>query len=263
MGAAVRTHLVAVCSDIHFPHHHPAAWEAFKTWAKDTKPALVVFLGDLVDLAQLSQYPMDQDANLVAVEEFRLAAREMNTVAAHCADAVFLPGNHEARYAKALVGAKAPFLKGLVGLSLIEQLRAQGLSSKVRYVAETAECPGLWIGKPGTLLARHGDKQAGKYGAVNVALKIQKENPGVSQIVGHHHRAQLSTQTVLGKTSFYIANPHLSGSHEYNTSPDWQRGFTALEFFGRGRLRDCVSFTPHLVVMDSRGRFSWGGRPYG
>ena len=141
-------------------------------------------------------------------------------------------------------------------------LWAQGLSSQIAWVKETAECPGLYVGKR-ALLVRHGHRQAGGWGIKNIAAGNLAKFPTVSTVVGHHHRAQMMAQTSLGRTVVAVANPHLSGDHEYAPSPNWQRGFTIIEFYGRKRLRDCVDFSIYVVIMDEKGRFALNGKVYG
>lgn len=256
------SHLVAVVSDVHFPNQHVAGWATFREWHAEHKPKLTIVLGDMLDLGMLSVYPQGSEDPVYVVDQIRLAVREINGLAAEAGRVIYVPGNHSERWEKALIGKNAQALRGAIGLSLKEQLYAQGLSPEVRWVEESGTNAGVWIGRR-CLLARHGHKQAGRFGTANVSAKLLRETPGVSTIVGHHHRAQFQCQTVLGKTHFAMANPHLSGSHEYNPSPDWQRGFTAMYFYGRSRLRDCEHFTPYTVVMDDAGRFVYNGKVYG
>lgn len=253
---------VAIFSDVHFDNEHKGAWQAFRQWHEDTKPEMTVALGDIVDLGMLSTYAQEADSQPYAIEQIRVASKELNALRKETQRLVYVPGNHGERWERSLYGDKALKLRGAVGLGLKDQFYAQGLSTRVEWLAEGPTVPGLWIGRK-AILCRHGHKQAGKYGSVHQAAKQLRETPTVSTIVGHHHRGQLMTQTILGKTVYAICNPHLSGEHSYNPSPNWQRGFTILEFYGRSRLRDCETFTPHLVLMDEDGRFSYGGKVYG
>lgn len=252
------THRVAIFSDVHFDNHHEAGWAAFRKWHNEHTPTLSIALGDILDLGMLSQYPQGSDDQPYAVEQIKIAVEELNALRGPL---IMVPGNHSERWEKAVIGEKAIALRGAKGLTLREQMYAQGLRPDVKWVEENSKCPGVIIGKQACLV-RHGHKQAGRYGAVQVAAKLLREVPTMSQVVGHHHRAQLQCQTVLGKTIYAIANPHMSGDHEYNPSPNWQRGFTVLEFYGRSRLRDCETFTPYLVLMDEDGHFVWNGKRY-
>lgn len=255
------SHQVIVVSDIHFPVEHKQAFQAFKSFVKTLDKPQVVWNGDIIDLPSLSVYPPEADIQPYAAVEIETAIMAIHSLAEHCGNMYFVPGNHEARYEKTLYGNKAVALKGLKGLTLREQFYSLGLDDSIQWISEKKGCPG-WTHSRSKTLVRHGHRQAGKYGAVNIAAKLARENPGVNLVVGHHHRAQLHTQTVLGRPYFTIANPHLSGEHEYSLSPDWQRGFTVLDFYGHSTFNFCHRVTPHLVVMDESGRFSFGGKVY-
>ncbi len=256
-----QTHLVAIASDLHFPHHHKAAWKNFKAWCTKNNPSLVVLAGDLIDLVQLSIFDKPEDSLDCAIDEIKIAVKEINGLIKEGRRIVVMPGIHEDRWRRSLLGGKKAALRGAIGLSFKEQLYAQGLDPSILWREESHSSPGIILGK-NALLVRHGDRQSGKFGAANVSDKLLRETPTISTIVGHYHRAQLKTQTVLGKTIFAIANPHLSGDHDYAPWPNWQRGFTAVEFYGRSRLRDCEKFTPTLIVTDDEGNFCYNGVVY-
>lgn len=257
------THRVFIVSDIHFDVEHPGAMRSVTEAIQHLRPALLIVDGDLVDLASLSEkYAMAKNVQVYAIEQVKKAVEWLNRVRISVGRIIILPGNHEDRWERLIMGKKAPMLKGAKGLTLEEQFYAQGLHEEIRWVSEDNDVPGVWIGRK-CVLVRHGHRQARGYGTIDIVGKMLREAPAINQVVGHHHRGQLRFQTVLGKTFFAIANPHLSGEHGYALHPDWQRGFTILEFYGRSRLRDCEKVTPHLVVMDEQGHFSYGGREYG
>ncbi len=258
----MKSFLVAIASDIHFDVEDPVAWGAFREWHREHKPDTTVLGGDIIDLGMLSRYEQSGEDPQQAVPQIRTAVREINALAKESGQVYVSPGNHEERWAKALLAGNAPKFAGAVGLTLQEQFRAQGLARTVKWVTESASCPGIWLGA-GAVLVRHGHKQANKFGQLHLTAKMLRDCPRVSQVHGHHHRAQLSAHTSLGKTVIAIANPHLSGPHEYSPDPCWQRGFTVLEFWGGKTLPQCNAFTPHLVIMDESGRFAWGRKVYG
>ena len=257
-------HSVIVASDIHFGAEHGQAVDTFLAFALGLKPrpALMVLAGDIVDLSALSRYDPTSDTPANVVPEIQCAVRWTNRLAAR-SPVTILSGNHEDRWAKALLGTKAIALRGALGLTLRDQFLAQGMKRDVRWVDERPGVPGLMIGDR-ALLARHGHVQAGRYSnAKSIPDKLLRQTPTVSTIVGHHHRGGFLANTVLGQTIFGIANPHLSGDHDYCPNANWQRGFSLLEFYGASRLRDCRKFTPHVLIMDERGSFCYGGKQYG
>lgn len=255
------SHLVAVASDVHFPHHHEAAWRNFKKWCMDNKPEVIILAGDMIDLVQLSVFDKPEDSLASAIDEIKIAVREINSLLKCGAKIAVMPGNHEARWHRAIFGTRKAALKGAIGMTFKEQMYAQGLDTAIHWREENTGSPGVFIGKR-ALLVRHGDLQSGRFGVAAVSDKLLRETPTVSTLVGHFHRAQIKAQTVLGQTIFAIANPHLSGDHDYVSWPNWQRGFTTFEFYGRARLRDCEKFTPNLIVMQDDGSFCSNGVVY-
>lgn len=255
-------HKVIVASDIHFGAHLEQAVASFLDFTAANLPSLVVLAGDIVDLSAISSYDPDEGSAAEVIPEIKGAVKWTNAIAKAC-PVYILSGNHEDRWRRAVVGSRAVSLKGAKGLTLHDQFLAQGLDPSVRWVDEGPGTPGLMIGKR-ALLIRHGHVQSGKYSsAKSVPDKLLRQTPTVSTLVGHHHRGGFLANTVLGDTIFGIANPHLSGDHAYNPNANWQRGFTLLEFYGATRLRDCTKFTPHVIIMDSKGSFCYGGVQYG
>ena len=63
--------VTAIVSDIHFPHHMPAAWAAFREWHRETRPARTSIGGDFLDLAQLSSFPQDPASSVYVVPEIQ------------------------------------------------------------------------------------------------------------------------------------------------------------------------------------------------
>lgn len=255
-----KVHRVLFISDIHFGNEDQAAVATVTEFIADVNPALVVVGGDICDLESLSRYTSESDTDPFAINGIRKAVASINVWSSLCR-VYLIAGNHDERWERAVYGKNAIALRGAKGLSFREQMVAQGLSPDVRWVDEDKTSVGLFVGKR-ALLCRHGHKQ-GRFSPHHVAHKLLEEVPTVSTVVGHHHRAQMYCRTSLGRTVFAIANPHLSENQNYTGgNPNWQKGFTLFEFFGRSRLRDCDQFTPYVIVFD-RGRFSYGGKVYG
>lgn len=259
----MKSHIVAIVSDIHFDQHDTKLWAGFKAWCKAVKPAGVVVLGDIVDFGMLSTYAQSGSDPVKAINQIKLAVSELNQVKATCGRLWCAYGNHDERWERVVLGARAQNLEGAVGLSFVEQMTAQGLEG-VEWFRESCDTPGLILGKK-AFMARHGHNQAGRFGIVHISARLLNEQPTISTGVGHHHRAQLACRTHYDGTVIQaIANPHMSGNHEYGSrAPNWQRGFTILEFYGAKRLRDCANFTSQIVIADRRSRFAYGGRVYG
>lgn len=254
------THRVVVASDIHWGAENKKAVQAFLKFVIDEKPALCVLAGDIVDLQALSKYAPEEDSRPSVTDEILQAVAAVNLITARGTPVYILSGNHEDRWQRAITGAKAVALRGTKGLSMEDQFRFQGMHSSVVWVEEGVSCPGLFIGKK-ALLIRHGHMQAGRYTSTkNIPERLLNSTPGISCLVGHHHKAQLLYRTVLGKTTVGIANPYLGAPQAYSPNANWQSGFTVLDFYGRSRLRDCESFSPQIAVMDKNCNFVIDGK---
>jgi predicted phosphodiesterase len=252
---SLATRLVAIVSDIHFDCHDPAAWRAFRLWHAANRPAETVVLGDFVDLGMMSRYRQGDDDPLNAIEQVKVFVREANALAAECGRLTVIEGNHDERWGRLVEAFQAGALKGAIGLTLREQCVAQGLSADVRWIRESAKTPPLRLGG---FTLRHGHRQVGRFGGpVHIAANRVNKNLGASEVVGHHHRAQLFARSAGGRTAVVIANPCMTGDHEYAPDADWQRGFTILETFGEGH----GLATAYPIVMHD-GAFAWAGRLY-
>jgi len=247
------TRLVAIVSDIHFDAHDPAAWAAFRLWHTTNRPAETIVLGDFVDLGMMSRYRQGDEDPLNAIEQVKEFVREANALAAECELLTVVEGNHDERWGRLVEAFQAGALKGAIGLTLREQCYAQGLDSRVRWIRESAKTPPLRIGG---FTLRHGHRQVGRFGGpMHIAANRITKNLGASEVVGHHHRAQFFARSAGGRTAVVIANPCLTGDHEYAPDADWQRGFTIIETLGADRA------TAYPIVMHD-GAFAWAGRVY-
>lgn len=247
---------VAIVSDVHFPHHHVGAWAAFREWHSVARPYRTICAGDMIDLAALSRYDKAGDEPLPS-DEIACAVRELNALASECERLTFIEGNHEDRFARLLAGVPPHVLAGLRGLTLREQMAAHGLSDRVQWLREGPSSPGITVAQ---FVVRHGHKQAGRFGSgVNPATNRLGKSLGVSEVIGHHHVAQHAARAAHDRLAQVIANPCMEAMQSYAGSDStWPLGFTVLEAFPGWQHA-----TAHLVVMDPRGAFAWGGRVYG
>tara|TARA_R100001244_G_scaffold53662_2_gene46584 strand:- start:4804 stop:5661 length:858 start_codon:yes stop_codon:yes gene_type:complete len=250
-----KSELVVIVSDIHFDLHHEPTWRAFCKWQADVKPSKTIVLGDFVDLGMMSAYMQGAHEPVHAIPQIKCFVKEANKLLKHTGELLVLEGNHDERWAKKVLGAVPHVFRGALGLSLEDQCRLQGLSKEVTWHREDLLVRGIQCGP---FLLRHGHKQSGRFGGgKHVAANKLAKSLGQSEIFGHHHRAQYFCHTVNGKTSTAIANPCMTGDHDYSLDPNWQRGFTVLELYGPN---NCFA-TPYLIVMDE-GHFSWRGTVY-
>lgn len=201
-------------------------------------------------------YPKHGDEALT-IEELRVGIRELNRLAKFAKSITLIVGNHEERYQRILSAVDPRMINGLVGLSLREQLRMQGLDERVRWFEESPATPSLELAQ---WAIRHGHKQAGRFGGgVNVAANRLNKSCGKSELIGHHHAGQQVARAAHGNIVQAIANPCMQRQQRY-TGGDatWILGFTIIDVFPGWQWS-----TPHMIVMSRHGAFAYGGKMYG
>ena len=251
-----RSKVVAVVSDIHFNLHCEATWKAFRAWVRYVKPDEIVIAGDFLDLGMMSHYAVGADDPLDPVDQIQLFVRETRALLKHTPSLVVMEGNHDERWGKVLLGENPSRLRKAKGLSLREQCLSQGLDPSVKWLRETTHATGYRVGQ---FWIRHGHRQAARFGGGRHIAANRISKTFSSEIIGHHHKAQLFCQTIRSSRDrdtvvVGIANPCMTRDHSYALAADWQRGFTILELSGERA-------TPYVVLIEG-GKFSWGGRVF-
>jgi predicted phosphodiesterase len=251
-----KSEVVAIISDIHFDLHDVPTWNAFRKWHKKARPKKTIILGDFLDLGMISRYAIGKKNPLFVVPQIKCFVKEANELAKECGELIVVEGNHDERWAKYILGTVPFALRDTIGLTLKEQCIAQGLTKKVTWLQEDTKFKGLQCGP---YLLRHGHNQARGFGGggKHLAANHIDKSLGDNEIFGHHHRAQLHCKTARGKTAIAVANPCMTGDHDYDVDPNWQRGFTILELYGA----DNKFATPHLIIVQN-GHFAYNGVVY-
>lgn len=247
--------LVAVASDIHWNSEAPS-YRAFRRWHRHVRPHHTILLGDMIDASMVSKHDPHKDDPLTILEELEALVRESNALLAECGRLTLCIGNHDRRVEAYLRGPKPAVTRGLKGLSLPELARAHGLDPRVEWFSETADRPWLPVAQ---FHLQHGHNSSGRFGAGMhpAAASITKSN-GHSVLRGHLHRAQVYARTAFGRTAIGVANPCLTGPHEYAPNADWQRGWSVLLL----RPPHYDHATPYVIICDDEGGFCWGDRYY-
>lgn len=246
---------VAIVSDIHFDLHDVPTWNAFRQWHSDVQPDKTVILGDFVDIGMMSRWSQGSNDPLFVIPQIKCFVKEANALAEETGELIIVEGNHDERWARYINGDKPYVLQDALGLTLKDQCHAQGLTENLSWIREDTEVKGI---ECGPFVLRHGHNQAGRFGGgKHLAANRISKSLGQCEVFGHHHRGQLYAQTAHGKTAIAIANPCMTGDHEYSKDPDWQRGFTILEVFGKKN----EYATPYVVIMNE-GKFAWNGTVY-
>lgn len=219
----------------------------------------LVVAGDAIDLGMLSRYDQHPDDPWSAAAQLDDYAAWHKAVLPHARRHVALPGNHEARWAKAL-GLTGPKWRAVQGLDFHSTLRRHGLPKRVEWVEEGVGKPGLWLGpRSNPFLVRHGDLQSSRYSAApNLAARMLQQQPRYSEIHGHHHKIRLAAATSLGRTVWKVTNGHLGPDEFYANGGDapWERGFTIVHEWGQHTF-------PQLVMVAPDGTFAYDGHVWG
>lgn len=117
---------VLICPDVHLPYHHKQSWETFLEVARKWKPDKLVFLGDLLDLYEVSAHLKDPEVRIPLKLELSLANERIDEVEAiGISDVTICEGNHENRM-KRYLAKNAPELAGMVRVQELLRVRERG-----------------------------------------------------------------------------------------------------------------------------------------
>jgi hypothetical protein len=167
---------ILLIPDPHAPFIDMAAMAVVGKWAKNHKPDLVVFLGDLMDQKAWSRWPKDPD-DYSPHEEFERAIEQIQALQQMFPKAEILTGNHCIRIARAAmeVGLTKHIMR-----ELDEVFPCKGwnwhLDPAKKLIVNTPRGP-VWI--------CHGDEQGGTVAAKSRLL-------GISVAQGHSHQASIT-----------------------------------------------------------------------
>lgn len=244
-------------SDLHYPIDDPYVTAAKLAFARDFRPDVWVNVGDTYDCWSVSRHEKEAEKwtepGARLQEEFDSAHDYWREVTSIARNVHFIPGNHERRLA-ALVNAN----QGLFGLRALEWGALAGIPSSVQIHPYGTQL------EIGGCTFEHGDRISGNFGAIHLSyLALAKRVTCV--VFGHSHRVDTRYRTFRrdGEVKTIVAHNQGHGSDVSKQTyagpcPDWQHGFSALEWFSVGGR---PQFTLHPIVL-VRGRFSFGGTVY-
>lgn len=214
-----------ILSDIHIPYHDPVALALALEYAKDYEPDHIVLNGDIVDFYGASAYRKDPLRINTLQDELDETVAFLRLLRSQHTDAKidYVMGNHEDRIQRFLID-KAPELCSFDCLALDELLKLKELD--IRFVDSKSTI------SLGELEVTHGTivrKWSGSSG------KAHHEKFGGSVLIGHVHRLGTFYRTNRWGTHIAIENGFLGrNDFEYVDRPDWQHGFTAIEYLTDG-----------------------------
>ena len=201
----------------------------------DWEPDVIVYNGDIADCYSVSSYEKDIKKKMDIQEELdytyeKLLERKKKLPSVQTI--YFLEGNHENRFSR-LLSKEARALTALRDLTIQDSIGLSDLD--IEYI------PGSQELKIGNLMFTHGHlirRHAGN------SSRGHHEQYGCSVIIGHCHRLAIGWKRNKFGNHAFIENGFLSDFDvEYAKYPDWQHGFTTLEYDGD-------DFSPTLRHID-------------
>lgn len=240
--------------DLHYPIHDPRVTAAKFKFAQDFKPDAWVNLGDLYDFWPISAHEKHPERWLEKggrlQEEFDSATDYWDEVTRIAKHVHFIPGNHENRLQRLIMANP-----GLFKLRAFDWVRLADIPASVNV-----HDYGAFL-EIGGITFEHGDRLGGRFGVV-LAAQWALVNRGRNTIFGHTHRSELKYRTKSDGNIIFAANQghgsDVSKQKYAGPVPNWQHGFTAIEFWTEGGQ---PRFTVHPITIVN-GRFSFGGRVY-
>jgi UDP-2,3-diacylglucosamine pyrophosphatase LpxH len=260
-----KTQLIAVLSDQHVPFHDEALHEHVLAWLRDTQPARIVLLGDLLDMESMSRHPWDarfHSTLQATIDAGHQYVADLRTV---CPDAQidYLLGNHEDR-ARARIIERLREMYGVrratderSALSL-EWLLALDELGVVMHTDESQHYHHSQLRIAPGLVARHG--QATRKGGGSSALaEMERATHGV--LMGHCHRLAITRRTLHddygdARTMWAAEAGTLArvrGGLGYAPRPDWQQGALTVTIDAAGNS--------HVeAAAEQDGKLCWRGQ---
>jgi len=224
---------VAVVSDIHYPFEDENAIKICKAYLQDYDPDLIVLNGDVVDCYSVSSYTKDIRKKISIQDELDYGAERLQEWVDEFPGAEFkyVEGNHETRLSR-LIKNHAPALASLRTLNIKDNLGLDEMG--IEWIPENHDL------KVGNLLFLHGHRV--RRGAGNTA-RGHFDDYGCSLIIGHIHRlAVLWKRNKYGNHALIENGTLCDLDVEFARFPDWQQGFTTIDFDG-----DDFTPTSHLI----------------
>jgi predicted phosphodiesterase len=187
-----------VLSDIHIPNHCPLAVSSVLKFIRDFKPDQIILNGDILDMEGISSHGRAFDQATVAFE-VEVGARFLDELQKRSPKASihFIEGNHEQRVSK-FIKSEAYQLQGLISLPDLLMLPERGIS----WLPHAADQI-LWITPK--LGVTHGSFYNTHYAHATLTRY------GVSLLIGHGHRVQVSSAPTVGKSGQQVRICYANG----------------------------------------------------
>lgn len=233
----IKNGVALVGSDFHiWPDQNSTALRAFKKFADDLRPNVVILNGDVLDFPLIGRHsPIIWESAPEPWQEIEAAQDHLSDIAKACRRArkVWCLGNHDARF-EANLATHAGRYRNITGVHLSDHfgLWEKGWSCAINSLVER-----------GRTMIKHKPKGGGMNAARASAL-----NSGVSYVHGHLHSQKVTPITDYngdryGVDGGMIADPSFKQFINYTEDGplDWRSGFCLLTY------RDCRLMTPELI----------------
>ena len=216
---------IACLSDEHLPFIDKKADELVKLFLKDLKPDKIIFLGDFIDLWQISKFDRSVYRQNTLQDDIQNAheyLREFRDLFPK-QEIIYLFGNHEERISKYTFRV-APELEGLIYLDKMLKLK----ELKIKHYKKQTD-----VHREGDLLFTHGTVVSQDSG---MTCRRMLKKYGMSIIHGHTHRLGSHFKTDYYGMRGAWENGSLCDStlaEEWRMGiADWQMGFSVVTILG-------------------------------
>lgn len=216
-------------SDLHLPHHDPAALNLLYQVLDFVSPNLFVDHGDTLDCEEISKYPKDPMNRTTLKEEIRMGAEHLGTVHAITPNAehVWLEGNHEERLRR-LVWSLADNRQAgeILTLPAVQEvLQWRSLLGIGDLGWETIAYPRHKLLFDRLILC-HGEKVRKDSGQTE---KAEYNHYGKGGLSGHSHRVgYYGRRDYNGQHGWWGLGCMCAIRTDYVSFPNWQQGFCVL-----------------------------------
>lgn len=211
-----------VVSDQHFPFENKRCIQLSRQFARDVQPGRLHLLGDILDNYSISRFSRDPTRKIRLQGEIDAACRYLEDCRDDVpnADIIYSEGNHENRLTRYLHSEA----KELADLRALQFEKLMGFDKlNIRYY------PACKPYKIGHLLFTHGEIVR-KHSGMSACAHMEKY--GCSVIHGHTHRMGSHYRTTRSDTHGGWENGCLCAEPGYMNSPNWQRGFSVINWDG-------------------------------
>jgi hypothetical protein len=235
----IKNGVAIVGSDFHiWPGQESTALRAFKKFADDLRPSIVILNGDVLDFPSIGRHaPIMWESAPEPFQEIEAAQDHLHDIAVACRRArkIWNLGNHDARF-EANLAHNVKQYRNIKGVHLSDHfgLWEKGWSCAINSLTEN-----------GRTMVKHKPKGGGMN-----AARASTLNSGWSTVNGHLHSQKVIPVTDYngdryGVDGGMVADPSFKQFVNYteDAALDWRSGFTVLTY------RDSRLMVPELVSV--------------